>query len=442
MLLINSNIDHARQVASSVPVYLVNATDAVVDKYKTANAVDASSYDQSHTSYFCQDLPLQTVVLPDDMTLTAAEYVKDAYYSLFVKAMRIPVRTQAVYSSGAFSGYNLDQSPYSLCVRNAVINGVTADGINVFRNYSADQFSDIITEAGEYLDTWYEFVPDEVLNNTAPAGSVPLWLGCHGGGDDPFQFVNEVGLLKLAGEERFAIVAPAYQSLYSDSTVCGQSMCAAVELMLDKYPALDPSRVYVTGYSMGGGTTVTSFMSNIKLFAAAVPMAGGSLRGTDEQLAALDQYGLAFMQLTSFYDPVAFSAATGTPKASVETNLNAYLKANKIDKSFTSDFETYPINGFKADLFYQTTLGKEYTNLRWFFVNDEGAPMVGFCFTYDLIHALYPEYGYMAWDFVKNFSRDQETMEIVLQPERKLIDSPIPAVPAEVDIPAPAGTPG
>ena len=416
MLLINGKIDHVRNVAQPVPVYLVNATDAAVEKYKTANEANAISYDKAHTYFYNQAQPLQKIVLPDDASLTPAEYVQDAYYNLFVKAMRIPVRTQAVYASGAHSGYNLDESPYSLCERNAIIGGKTSDGIQVIRNYSTEQFNAFVTEKGEYLDTWYEFLPDEVLDNTAPAGTVPLWLACHGGGDDPMQFVNEIGLLKLAGEERFAIVAPAYQSLYSDSVVCGSAMVASVKMMLDKYPALDASRVYVTGYSMGGGTTVTSYMNDVKTFAAAVPMAGGSFKGTDEQLAALNQYGLPYMLVTSFYDPVAFSAADGIPKEMVGVNMNAYLKANKIDRTIDAfDYETYPISGFKADLFYQTTLGNEYTNQRWFFVNDEGAPMVGFCFTYDLIHALYPEYGYLAWDFVKHFSRDQATGEILYE---------------------------
>lgn len=417
MLLINSKIDHVRKIAQFVPVYLVGAQESVVEKYKEANEVNASGYDKSHSFYFNQAQPLKKVVLPYDNTLTPAEYIKDAYYNLFIKAMRIPVRTQAVYASGAYSGYNLDQSPYSLCERNAIINGKTADGIQVIRNYSEKQFSQFVTEKGEYLDTWYEILPEEVLNNTAPAGTVPLWLACHGGGDDPVQFVNEIGLLKLSGEERFAMVAPAYQSIYSDSAVCGKAMCAAVEMMLQKYPALDASRVYVTGYSMGGGTTVTSFMNNVRMFAAAIPMAAGSLKGTDEQIAALNEYGLPFMQVTSFYDPVAFSAATGTPKEMVEINMNSYLKFNKINKTIDKfDYEAYPINGFQADLCIQSTLNNEYTNKRWFFVNDEGAPIVGFCFTYDLIHALYPEYGYMAWDFAKHFSRNQQTGKILYNP--------------------------
>ena len=39
MLLINGKMDNVRNVAALVPVYLVNAPDAVVEKYKKANDV-------------------------------------------------------------------------------------------------------------------------------------------------------------------------------------------------------------------------------------------------------------------------------------------------------------------------------------------------------------------------------------------------------------------
>jgi hypothetical protein len=412
MLLINGGMEKVRAVASFVPVYLVNASDEVVGKYKEADGTDAAGYERGVQYYFNQANALRKVVVDKDSKLGAA-LISDVYYNFFIKAMRVPVLKAGLNAaSTVYGNYSYNQAPYSLCARNAIVGGKTADGINVIE-HTEDRFKAIATKTGEYIQTWYEILPDEVLNNTAKPGTVPLWLSCHGGGDDPVQFTDEIGLLKLAGDERFAMVAPVYQNVYSDSVVCGKGMCATVEMMLKKYPALDASRVYVTGYSMGGGTTVTSFMNDVKMFAAAIPMAAGSLKGTDEQLADLDKYGLAFMQLTSFYDPVAFNAATATPKEMVEVNMNAYLKFNKVNKTIEAfDYKTYPINGFKADRYIETTLNGEYRNCRWFFLNDEGAPIVGFCFTYDLIHALYPEYGYMLWDFAKHFSRDKASGKI------------------------------
>ena len=57
----------------------------------------------------------------------------------------------------------------------------------------------------------------------------------------------------------------------------------------------------------------------------------------------------------------------------------------------------------------------------------DGVPMVALAYTADLVHALYPEYGKIAWEFAKRFSRDQKTGAISVQPicevEPPLFDS-------------------
>ena len=40
-------------------------------------------------TYYDQALPLRRVVVAKDQNPDAAKYVKDAYYNLFVKAMRV-----------------------------------------------------------------------------------------------------------------------------------------------------------------------------------------------------------------------------------------------------------------------------------------------------------------------------------------------------------------
>ena len=42
--------------------------------------------------------------------------------------------------------------------------------------------------------------------------------------------------------------------------------------MLETYPALDASRVYATGHSMGGGSAMKAILAAPQLFAAAAPM--------------------------------------------------------------------------------------------------------------------------------------------------------------------------
>ncbi len=200
MLLINGKMDNVRNVAALVPAYLVNTPESVVTKYKKANDVDAYMKTGGIETYFNQAFPLKKVVVAKEAgNPDAVKYIKDAFYNMFINAMRAPVIKQGLYSASTpYQGYNFDEAPYSLCRRNAAINGVTRDGIHVIRKTS-ELFSDMKSKDGECLQTWFEYLPDEVLKGTAPAGTVPLILAMYGGGDDPRVFVDEIGLCDMYG---------------------------------------------------------------------------------------------------------------------------------------------------------------------------------------------------------------------------------------------------
>lgn len=424
MLLINGKMDSVRNVAALVPVYLVNAHESVAAKYKKVNEVDAYSNSSGIETHFNQAFPLKKVVIAKEAgNPDAAKYIKDAYYNMFIKAMRAPVLKQGLYSASTpYQGYNLDEAPYSLCRRNAAINGVTQDGIHVIRKTS-ELFSDMKSKDGEYLQTWFEYLPDEVLKGTAPAGTVPLILAMHGGGDDPRVFVDEIGLLDLAGSERFVMVAPEHQSLNfgrtNDPNLQGllcNILPRFVKHVLKTYPALDPSRVYVTGYSMGGAATLKAINGDPFVFAAAVPMAAAGYTATAEQAVQLKKAHLPVMFTTSSFDlGGAFDQVNGNIAVGYQTQLNLFLGYNDI-KTNAFDFVTHPVNGFKADRAEKITLNNEYDNYSWYLNNGDGVPMVALNYTEHLIHALYPEYARIAWDFFKHYSRDQKTGTIKYNP--------------------------
>jgi len=432
MLLINGQMENIRKVADLVPVYLVNAPDAVIEKYKKANDTDAYMRTGDVQSYFNQALPLKKVVVAQDTNTDLAKYIRDAYYNLFIKALRIPVTKAGLYSASTpYQGGSADQAPYSLCSRNAVINGATADGIHVI-HHSEETFSDQKTAEGEYLQTWFEYLPAEILNGTAPKGTVPLILAMHGGGDDPRQYVDQIGLLSLAGTERFAIVAPEHQnigfSMRGGMNQPGQPNPRAegilsevlprfVKYILKQYPALDASRVYVTGYSMGGGATLRAISGDPAVFAAAIPMAASPYTGTAAQVAQFEHAHLPIMFTTSSFDlPGAFDPPSGTIAVAYQKSINNFLGYNGMKKIDAYDFKAYPISGFKADTVLTTTLNGEYSNTRWYINNADGVPMVALSYTENLNHALYPEYAKIGWDFAKHYSRDQKTGAIKYNP--------------------------
>jgi hypothetical protein len=430
VLQINGKMDEVRKVASVLPAYLVNATEAVQAGYKAANQTDAVKSDAKATTYFNQALPLQQVMVGKDASLSTAAIVKKAYDDLFSGAMRIPVVRQGLHSAGTpYQGYNFDQAPYSLSPRNIVTNGVTPGGISVIARQE-DRFSNIRTKAGEYLQTWYEYIPKEVQEGKAAPGSVPLILALHGGGDDPQAFVEEVGWLELASQRRVIMVAPEHQNL--DNAVLGDALNALAAYMMKTYPAIDASRVFASGYSMGGEATLAIATSHPRLLAAAVDMAGAmftitSETGmrqvpiplTSEMQAQFKETDLPFMFLTSSYDVANnIKSENGNLSDNVQLLLNRFLTFNKMNQ-VTFDFNAHPKCGFQADAWSEAVLKNEHKSFVWYLHNKQNVPMVALSYTADLIHALYPEYAKIAWSYMSHFSRDQKTGAVQYDPRTK-----------------------
>lgn len=415
MLLINGSMEPIRQVASLLPVYLVNAREDVVEKYRKANDVDAYAREGAIEMFYNQARPVQQVIVREESTVDVAGLIKDAYYGMFVKVMRLPIVKQGLFSAGTpYQGYGFDEAPYSLNPRNAVFNGKTEQGINIFR-FQEERFADIKTEDGEYLQTWFEYIPDEVLNGTAPDGTVPLILANHGSGDDPHLFIDENGWLELAGKERFIMVAAEHQYI---ETIRPEVMPQLVNYMVEKYPAIDTSRIYMTGYSMGGRTTVAVGTAAPSLFAAVACMSGPT-EFAEENRAQFASIDLPFMYTTSGYDsPSRAVDAEGNLMPPAQAVINEFLGFNEIG-AVVYDFGEYPLSGFAGDKYVRKTLNNEHVNHTWYFNNAEGVPMVALNYTEDLIHGLYPPYAQIGWDFMKCYSRNQETLEIVYNPYAK-----------------------
>ena len=121
---------------------------------------------------------------------------------------------------------------------------MTEGGSQVIKVVDEETFKDIQTKDGEYLNTWYEILPESVVNGTAAPGSVPLIIGFAGTNDDPLQFAEELGLIHLTEVEDVAVVSPGHEGIFEtlDGTdgVEYETQPKLIAYMLEKYPALDP----------------------------------------------------------------------------------------------------------------------------------------------------------------------------------------------------------
>lgn len=424
LLLIGGENEKVYQVAGTVPVWLVNPLETTVEKYKKANETDSFGRNGDDLLYYNSEHPIQQVIVTQTDTVDLKAAVSRAYYDLFIHCFRIPVVKAGLNNAlSEFYSYRWNQAPYSLGKRNPIINGCTPDGIHVIEMQS-EQFK---SDEHAFYTTWYEFLPEEVLDGTAAEHSIPLILAHHGGGDDPVQAVDELGLITLCGEKRLAMVAerhtadPGYESAYEAQSACAPEL---VKYMLEKYPALDPARVYVTGYSMGGSSTNRSCYGDSSVFAAAVNMSGTPYTYEDDPFANDDQFAgidIPMMLTTCTYDTAThFDSAAGHIAADFQLNIINYLKWNEMSKGLNTyedfDFDKYEFSGFKGDVYRETMINDEYPMYQWFFLNDRKAPMVGLTVLEFLPHGLYQEYATIAWNYFKQFSRDPETKEIIFNP--------------------------
>lgn len=88
MLLIGGNMERIREVADIVPVYLVNAPESVIAKYEEANETDAILIEGNKKTAYNQAYPVRKVVSMNIAEPDAKAIIQDAYYNLFIKAMR------------------------------------------------------------------------------------------------------------------------------------------------------------------------------------------------------------------------------------------------------------------------------------------------------------------------------------------------------------------
>jgi pimeloyl-ACP methyl ester carboxylesterase len=411
------------KVSQYVPAYIVNGSDTAVHKFREANDTDSYSFSDGVAEFYNSQVPFRKVCVASDTEGDVGKWMAKAFRDMFMYLQRsdnVSTKYLEPTVTNPYQGYISDPpiSRFALSPRNPIFNGNTAVGdLQVTFMYDGERFSHIkatgggfMAEEGAYLDTWYEVVPQEVLNNTAPKHSVPLLLANHGGGDDHLMFLDETGILLTAGREGFAVVAPMHSGITS---IAGEAFPLLVKYMLDKYPSLDPERVYVTGYSMGGQATYNCIAAHPEIFAAAAPMAM-PLRNIPESARELyKKYDLPTMLITSTYDFAAWDVEHGHPNEGGLACLQVYCEFNGIAPVKEFDFAKYPMIGRPSDSFKLTVINGEWRNFEWLINNDKGVPMVGLNVTEYQQHSLWPGYADIAFSFLRRYRRCAETGEII-----------------------------
>lgn len=397
MFVYNGEMEEGLDYLVPVPVYLTGDNQTAVDYYTKANEGEK----------------LAVVETGTESDLGAA--FGNAWDKVLSKTYRIYNWTTEFYSSNIMD----HNTPYEL----SEIVDFDALGIK----YITCKDEKVSGMDGAY--TWFEYVPESVLKMEEK--TVPLVVSCHGNKNDPHIQGDTTGWPETAAREGFIVVSPEWQPKDINFTSCDglgeEGVVALVGDLMEKYPQIDPSRVYISGLSAGGAF---SFMMGIKhsdIFAAAAPVSGVNSFASEIQEALKDYsgHGTPLLYMCGDYDffqmiPVDGSSPNGMPglwesdeNVRIFSSLQAYQKTLGLPVSEEPDMEANPYYGIALDDWKKVPLGDKemYTGT---LSGDKGVVME-LAAILDQPHWNYKGEADYIWNFFSRYSRDVESGEMVFE---------------------------
>ena len=396
----------------ALPAYLVGANDDVINFYKSINEATEETMIGENQCFYNSTLDVKKVIINESAdTRFNKELIKDAWVNLLRKTTRNVIE-ECIWYIDAILGRQ-SQEIFTLMDR-----AVYSEEKLIFNeiNYVMDQSG------------YFEWVPEEALaeDNTK---TYPLVVTFHGSGDHPVFEAESQGWVKLAGKERFIVIAPGNNAGAGAQKALIEEVCA-------KYP-VDKSRIYCTGFSMGGVEAEKMVNEYPELFAAVAPMAAfpeitysGNVQlpifyGLGEKdifmTRPTDFSGAGDIQYTgeSFMDPEIVSRV-----------INPALRINGIDKQVDSsnlNFVKYPFVGFDIEALASET--KTITTKHGIqetisdFKNDADVTVFKYVTVADYDHNHYEGWAEQIWNFFKPFSRNTETNELIISTEGSQVET-------------------
>ncbi len=246
--------------------------------------------------------------------------------------------------------------------------------------------------------------------NIFEKGPAPLLLAFHGGGDSAFYISYISGWANIAHRHNFLLVAVEHH-LNSTAT----EMVELVE-HLKKVYKIDPTRIYASGFSMGGIKTWDIIQEYPNLIAAAAPMDATVDIGENVYFGKIDK-----PVNTSVSVPIFYAAGEQTPLAELPyqeqkcINRMAYaLKLNGATKEYNVKLEEkdkwqnklWGVDGDYISFVIDPARKGKLT--MHFFTRADGKCWNIFAGIDNQGHECRPHTCEYAWRFLSNFSRNAD----------------------------------
>lgn len=399
-----------------VPAYLSNADKKVQEFYKDINNATEEEKQDNYTIFRNKDNNLQAVAVSNGKE-DLAEAFDNAWKSIF---------------SQNYRQHNSISEFYNISVRDIttdyeIIKTSIFNEIGITYNQMIDE--KVTGMDGKY--TWFEYVPDTIKESEN--NSAALIVALHGNQNDPRLEGDSTGWPELAAKKNFIVVAPEWQDKEVNYFGCdglgGDGVMKLIEDLKIKYPAIDPSRIYLTGLSIGGAETFLLGAEYSDKFAAVAAISGVNVFA-DQVTEIADNYTkgeIPLLYMCGDHDffqmiPVDGSSKNGTAylygkqvwdedkNTHIFSSLQAYQKINRLEVS-QMDMSKNEYYGILLDNQRWTKLGNKdmYTGT----LSNKNGVVMELAAIKDVAHWNYkPEAEYI-WNFFDNYRRNTETGELI-----------------------------
>ena len=273
---------------------------------------------------------------------------------------------------------------------------------------------------------WYEYWPEELLEG-APAHSVPVMVLLHGNANDPRTQAETSGFIQVAGEDRFFVVEMEWQGTRNYQAMGHDGVESVIYTLLNKYPQLDPSRVYAEGLSAGSMTATALGIKKSHVFAAVGGHSGALFGGMG--MGAFPGFTSIWNEATQKRGAVetAYCSVFGTKDTTVPymtpdnwkgnsylNAWNAYEQMNGMEVVSEMDFSVDPVFGQALrDRETVKTAKGEGIVMEMGQLYKGNTPLIKMVAVIDYGHWNFMPTARVMWDFFKQYRRDPETKKLI-----------------------------
>ena len=277
---------------------------------------------------------------------------------------------------------------------------------------------------------WSVFTPLEAYEEENADKKYPVLFVFHGN-NNPIYLIESWGYAQLCAEEEFICVMPwaknggKSEDPEQEGVFLDEEMDRILEILRSDYP-IDESRMYATGFSLGGRSTVLQTLHYPNMFAA-IGVGGQHLAGVSGQSTIEEEKWEALketpvIQMAGMNDRNHHFPYGQKGETQIDS-LNRWFDINGIDWEFTQE-ECLEIAdtsediaerklGLKSDDTYiQYYDGTEYYTADYY--NEDDVNMMKIIAIEGMPHWLTGSFPRIVWNFLKQYARDTETGELIV----------------------------